>query len=146
VSYKPLIEAVGKAKIRCELVRVLAALSACAVFCAYFIPFTHGSVSGSFQPSRDLETDSARSGVGVSGLVLLPAHDTGTSHKRFVLAGDSLPCVETEDLDSLEEDPGHPQVFPEASLIPLGELSCQDSTRTSFLPFLAIQGLMSRRF
>ncbi len=145
MSYKPTIQTVGKAEIRCQRVRVLAALSACLLFHAYFIPFTHGSVPDISQSSRDLETDSSPS-LDVSSLVVLPSHDTGTSHKPLVLAGDSLVCVETEDLDSFEEVPGHPQAFPEASLIPLGEFSSHDSPRAPFLPFLAIHGLMSKRF
>ena len=113
MSYKPIIQTIGKAEIRCQPVRVLAALSACLLFHAYFIPFTNGSVPDISQSSRDLETDSSPS-LDVSSLVVLPSHDTGTSHNPLVLAGDSLVCVETEDLDSFEEDPGHPQAFPEA--------------------------------
>jgi hypothetical protein len=54
--------------------------------------------------------------------------------------------METEDLDSFEEDSGHPQAFLEASLTHCGELSGPNSLRAPFLPFLAIHGLMSRRF
>jgi hypothetical protein len=145
MSYKPTIRTVGKAEIRCQPVRVLAALSACLFFHAYGIPFTNGSVADISQTSIDLETDSSP-GLDLSGLVVLPAHDTGTSHKPLVLAGDSLVCVEAEDLDSFEEDPGHAQAFPEASLIPPGEFSSHDSLRAPFRPFLAMHGLMSRRF
>ena len=143
--YKPTIQTVGKAEIRCHPARVLAALSACFLFYACSIPFTNGSVPDISQSSRDLEKGSPLS-PDVSYLVVSPSHDPGTSHESSVLAGDSLVCVETEDLDSFEKDPGHPQAFPEASLIPLGELSSHDSPRASFLPFLAIHGLMSKRF
>jgi hypothetical protein len=140
MSYKPIIQTIGKAAIRCQPVHVLAALSACFLFHAYFIPLTNGSVSDVSQSSRRLETDSS------TRLVVSPFHDSGTSHEPLVQAGDSLVCVETEDLDSLEEDPGHPQPFPEQGLIRLGEFSSHDSPRASLLPFLAIHGLMSRRF
>jgi hypothetical protein len=145
MSFEPIIRTAGNVELRCQPVRVLAALGAVLLFCAYFIPFTHGSVPDISQSSRDLEADSSRS-LTVSNLVILPCHDTGTSHRPLLLVSDCLVCVETEDPDSLEEDPGHPQAFPEASLISLGELSRHDSPRVPFLPFLAIHGLMSRRF
>jgi len=145
MSYKPTIRTVGKPEILCQPVRVLAALSACLLFHAYCIPFTNGSVRDISQSSIDFETDSSP-GLDVSSLVVLPAHDTGTSHKPLVLAGVSLVCVEAEDSDSFEEGPGHPQAFPEASLIPPGEFSSHDSPRAPFLPVLAIHGSMSRRF
>ena len=145
MSYRPTIQTVGKAEIRCQPVRVLAALSACLLFQAYFIPFTNGSVSDIAQFSSALETGSSPS-LDVSSLVVLRSHDTGTSHKPLALAGDFLVCAETEDPDPFDEDPGHPQAFAEASLIPLGEFSSHDSARARFLPFLAIHGLMSRRF
>ena len=104
MPYEPTIQTVGRAEIRCQPVRVLAVLSACLLFYAYFIPFTNGSVPNISQSSRDFETDSSPS-PGVSSLVVLPSHDTVTSHKPLVLAGDSLVCVETEDLDTFEEDP-----------------------------------------
>jgi hypothetical protein len=140
MSYKPIIQTIGKAEVRCQPVRLLAALGACFLFHAYLIPLTNGSVPDVSQSPRALQTDSS------PRLVVSPSHDTGTSHEPLVRVVDSLVCVETEDLDSLEEDPGHPQAFPEQSLIRVGESSSHDSPRAPFLPFLAIHGLMSRRF
>ena len=139
-SHKPIIRAIGKSEIRCQPVRVLAALGACFLFHAYLIFLPNGSVPDVAQSSRVLRTDSSRS------LAVSPSHDTGTSRNPLVLVGDSLVCVESEDLDSLEEGPGHPQASPEPSLIRLGESFTHHSPRAAFLPFLAIQGLMSRRF
>jgi hypothetical protein len=139
------MQTVGKTVIRCQPLRVLAALNACLIFHAYFIPFSNGSVPDTSQCSSDLEADSIPSLV-VSSFVVSPSHDTGTSQELFVLPGDSVVCVETEDLDSFEDDSGHPQAIPEASLIPLGELASHDSPRAPFLPLLASHGLMSRRF
>jgi hypothetical protein len=144
MSSKPIIQTVGKAEIRCQPVRFLAALSAWLLFYGFLIPFTSGLVPD-FSQSKDLESDSSP-GFDASSLVVLASHDNGTSHKPLVLAGDSLVCVETEDLDSFEEDLGHPQASPEASLTPLGESSRHNSPRTPLPPFLAIHGLMSRRF
>jgi hypothetical protein len=73
-------------------------------------------------------------------------HDTMSSQSPLVLVGDSLVCEETEDLHFFDEDPGHPQVIPEAILILLGEFSGQSSARPVFAPFVPIHGLMSRRF
>jgi hypothetical protein len=140
MSYNPKLQTIGKAEIRCHPVRVLAASIACLLFHTYFIPFTNGSVPGISQSSIDLDTDPSPL------FDVLPSHDNGASHKPLVLAGDSLVCVETEDLDSFEEEPGHPQAFLEASFIPLGELSSHASPRAPILPFLPIHGLMSRRF
>jgi hypothetical protein len=145
MSYKPINQTVGKAAIRCQPARVLAALSACLLVHAYIIPFTDGSAPDISQSSRYLETGSSPR-PDVSRLAVLPAHDTGKSHMPLVVASDSLVCMETEDLDFFEEDSGHPQAFPEASLIPLGEFAGLDSPRAPFLPFLTIHGLMSRRF
>jgi hypothetical protein len=145
ISNRPTIQTVGKAEIPCQPVRVLAALSACLLFQAYFIPFTNGCVTDIAQFSSALETGSSPS-LDVSSLVALPSYDTGTSHKRLALAGDVLVCVETEDPDPFDEDLGHPHAFAEASLNPQSEFSSHDSPRASFLPFLAIHGLMSRRF
>ena len=76
------------------------------------------------------------------------SHNTGNSHKPLALAGDFLVCTETEDEDpdSFNKNPVHPPAFAGASLIALGEFSSHDSARARFLPPLAIQGLMSRRF
>ena len=126
---RPMTETVGKSEVRYQPVLVLAALSACFLFHAYFIPLTHGSVSDIPRSSRDLETDFPPS------VAVLPFHDTGTSREPLVLGSDSLVCLESEDLESLEEDPGHPQAFPEPSLIRLGEFSSHDSPRTPFLLF-----------
>jgi hypothetical protein len=145
MSYKPIVHTVGKAEIRCLPVRVLAALIASLLFHAYFIHFTNGCVPAISRSSIVLEADSPPS-LDVSGLVDLPSHDSGSSHTPLALASDSLVCVETEDPDFFEEDNGHPQAFPEASLNPTGELSSDDSPRAPFLPFLAVHGLMSRRF
>jgi hypothetical protein len=145
MSHKPIIQTIGKAAIRCQPVHVLAAFGACLLFCAAFIPFPNGSVRRISQSSRDVETDSSPS-LDVSSLVVLPARDTGGSRKPLVFARDCIVCVETEDFDSFEEDPGHAQAFPEAGLLRLGEHSCHDSPRAAFLPLLAIHGLMSRRF
>jgi hypothetical protein len=145
MSYKPIVQTVGKVEIRCQPLRVLAAFGACLLFFVYFIPFSIGSAPDISRSSRDLETDSSP-GFGVSHLGVSPSDDAGISHKPLVLAGDSVVRVETEDLGSLEEDPGHPQAFLEANLIPLGKLSRHVSPRAPFVPFLAIHGLMSRRF
>ena len=140
MSDEAVIQSIGKVVIRCQPVRVLAALIACLLFHSYFIPFANASAPGTSQSSRDLET--ALSPI----LDTLPSYDTGTAHSPLVLAGDSAVCLETEDLDFCEEDPGHPQAFLEASLVPRGELSSHDSPRAPFLPYLPIHGLMSRRF
>ncbi len=58
MSYRPTIQFVGKAEIRCQTVRVLAALGACLLFQAYFISFTNRSVSDIAQFSSALETGS----------------------------------------------------------------------------------------
>ena len=145
MSYGPTIQTVGKAEIRCQRVGVLAALGACLLFQAYFIPFMNGSVSGIAQFSSAFETGSSPS-LDVSSLVALPSYDTWNSHKLLALAGNFLVYVETEDPDPFDKDPGHPQAFAEASLIPLGEFSSHDSARARFLPSLAIHGLISRRF
>lgn len=145
MSSRPTIRTVGEAEIRCRPVSVLAALGACLLFPAYSIPSTNRSVSDITPFSGALERGSSP-GPEVSGLVVLRSHDAGTSQGPSALAGDSLICVQTEDLDPFDEDPGHPRAFAEANLIPLGESSSHDSARARFLPFLAIHGLMSRRF
>jgi hypothetical protein len=144
MSFDPIIQTDRKAGIRGQPVRVMCALSACLLFHAYFIPFTHDSARDISQCSRDRETDSSSS-LAVSSLVVLPSHDPGSSRNPGSLAGDSLVCVETEDLDRIEEDPGHSHAFPGAGLIPLGEFSSHGSPRAPLLSFLAIHGLMSRR-
>ena len=111
MSDEPTIQTVGKAEIRWHPVRVLAALGACLLFQAYFIPFTNGSVSDIAQFSSALETGSSPS-LDVSSLIVLPSYDTGTSHKPLALAGDFLACVETEDPDPLTKIPGTLKLLP----------------------------------
>jgi hypothetical protein len=109
------------------------------------IPFTNGPVLDISQFSRELE-DEPFAGRDVLSLVVLPSHDTGATQKSQILAGDLLVRVETEDLDSFEEDPGHSQAFPVSSHVPLGETSSHDPPRAPLLRSVANHGLMSRRF
>jgi hypothetical protein len=139
------MQTVSKFKIRWQTARVLAAIGVCFFFLAYFTPFSNASVSDISQPSRDLETVSPTS-LDVSNLVFSVSHDTRTAHECLVSAGDSPVRVETEDLDSFEEDAGHPQMFLETGLLPFGEFSSHDFPRGLSLPFPVIHGLMSRRF
>jgi hypothetical protein len=143
--YEPTTQNVGKAELRCQPVRVLAALSVCLLFHASVTSFTKGFAPQISQSSRDIETDLLPN-LDVSSLVVFPSRDTGSSHTPLDLARDSLVCAETEDLDSFEEDPGHPQALLEVNLVPLRQFSCHHSPRSPFLPFLAVHGLMSRRF
>ena len=156
MSFRPTIQTVGKAEIRFQPMRVLAAVGACLVFQPYF-----NSCHGSFRLRHRLNYQVLWNGLfasldfssldisslDVSGLVVVRPHDTGTSHKLLALARDFLVCLETEDPDPCDENPGHPQALSGANLLPLGEFSTShDSARAGFLPSLAIQGLMSRRF
>lgn len=110
------------------------------------IPFATGSVPDIPHFSRELGTDSSAN-IDVFSLVVLPPHGIGTSHEPSVLAGDALVCVDSENLDPFEEeDPAHPEAFAEAGLTAPDDFRSPDSPRASFLPFLAIHGLMSRRF
>ena len=145
MSYRPTIQTFGKAEIRCQRARAMAALTACLLLHACFVPLTDGSVPTASLYSRDLGTHLSPVLDG-SSLVVLRSYDSGTSHKPLALAADFLVCAETEDPDPFDEDSGHPQAFAEASLIPLGEFSSHDSARARFLPFLAIHSLMNRRF
>jgi hypothetical protein len=145
MSYKPTIQSVGQSDIRCRPLTLLAALSACLFFHAYFIPFLKCSLPHIAQPTIDMESAPWPSSVAAD-TVVLPFHHSEIPHALLILASDSVARVETEDLDSFEEDPGHPQAISAASLISLGELCSHDSPRPPLLPFLANHGLMSRRF
>ena len=145
MSYKPTIETVGDAEIRCRPVSVLAALGVCLLFQAYFIPFTNRCVSDIAQFSSALVSASSPS-LDDSSLVVLRSHDTGTSQRPLALARNFLVYAESEDPDPFDEHPGQLQACAVASLIPRGEFSSHDSARARFLPFRAIHGLMSRRF
>lgn len=145
MSYRSTIQTGDNAEIRCQPVRVLAAIGACLLFQAYLIPFTNVSASDTAQFSSDLESGSSPT-LDDSSLVVLPSHDTGTSHEPFALRGDFPICVASEDPDASDEDPRYPQAFARAGRIPPGEFSSHHSPQTRSLPFLEIQGLMSRRF
>jgi hypothetical protein len=145
MSYRPTIQTVGKAEIRCQSLRVLAALSACLLCQAHLISCTNGSLSDIVHFSSAFEMDLSPR-LDIASVVVLRSQDTGTSHKPLAFASDFLVCEETEDPDPFDEDTGHPQAFAESSLIPVGEFSSYDSARAGYLPFLAMHGLMSRRF
>jgi len=145
MSFKPTTETVGKPKFECRPARILVALSACFLLLACSTPITNGTDPDGSHTSSGLAAGSLDS-RRLPSLIVSASHDNGSPDTPRILASDRLVCVETEDLDSFEEDPGNPQTIHEASLLPLGHLSPQAASRAESLPVLATLGSMSRRF
>jgi hypothetical protein len=145
MSYKPTLQTVGKAVIRDQSIILLGTLSACFLFHTHFIPFANFSLPDNSQSSRFSGTDPS-SGFDVCGVAVSSSRNSERPQTPRGLVGDLIVCVETEDLDSLEEDPGHPQWFAESDFPSLGQFSNHNSPRPLSLPFVANHGLMSRRF
>jgi hypothetical protein len=145
MSSKPINRTVDNPGFRCQPVPVLATLSACLLLFTSLLVSTRDFLPGIAQVSSNSGSILA-TGIDGSCFVASPSQDQENSHRPLILANDSLVCVETEELDSFEEDSGHPQVFPEACLILVGEFSCLNSPRPPLPPYLTVHGLMSRRF
>ena len=98
-------------------------------------------------PASGLVDSATSSSAGLTTDFFWYGHSVAEScFATKLVACDALSRIEIEELDSLEEEPGHPTLPPVAESVSFGSFRQSHPPRLPSLPFLSDNGLMSRRF